>query len=70
MGIFEGKMADKTEKINLIDRLERFSKNHPFIFWGGSLAWIILPFPIDFIPIIDDILLTIILSLVGFKKLK
>ena len=61
---------DRTEKINLIDKLERFSKKHPFIFWGGSLLWIILPFPIDFLPIfIDDLILSIILSLVGIKKL-
>lgn len=57
-------------KKNLIDKLEQFSKNHPFIFWGGSLLWIILPFPIDFIPVIDDIILAVILSLVGLKKLK
>ena len=61
---------DKTEKVNLIDKLERFSRNHPIIFWGGSLLWIILPFPIDFIPFIDDILLAVMLSLIGLKKLK
>ena len=58
---------DRTEKINFIDRLEIFSRNHPFIFWGGSLLWLILP---DFLPIvIDDIILAIILSFVGLKKL-
>ena len=58
---------DRTEKINLIDRLERFSKKHPFIFWGGSLLWIIIPEPI---PLIDDIFVAIIMGLVGLKKLK
>ena len=67
MEIFKGKMADRTEKINLIDKLERFSKKHPFIFWGGSLLWIILPDPI---PVIDEILVITILSIVGIKKLK
>lgn len=56
--------------INLIDRLERFSRNHPFIFWGLSIIYLISP--IDLIPLnpIDDIILTVILSLVGIKKLK
>ena len=58
------------EKINLIDRLERFSKNHPFIFWGLSIIYLLSP--IDLIPFnfIDDLILAVILSLVGIKKLK
>ena len=58
---------DKTEKVNLIDKLERFSRNHPIIFWGGSLLWIVIPEPL---PLIDDILLAVIMGLVGLKKLK
>lgn len=55
------------KKLNLIDRLERFSRNHPIIFWGGSLLWIIIPDPI---PIIDEILLAVMLSFVGLRKLR
>jgi len=66
-GKYPKMVKDKTEKINLIDRMERFSRNHPFIFWGGSLLWIIIPDPI---PLIDEILVAVIMSLVGLRKLK
>lgn len=55
-----------SEKTTLIDKLEGFATRHPIIFWGGSIAWILIPDPI---PIIDDIILTVILSLVGLRKL-
>lgn len=58
---------DITESTNLIDTLERFSTKHPFIFWGFSILWLLFPDPI---PVLDDIILAIILSLVGIKKLK
>ena len=54
-------------KKNLIERLEKFSRNHPIIFWGGSLLYIIIPDPI---PLIDDILVAVIMGLVGLKKLQ
>ena len=63
LGSFKRKMAKKS----LIDKLEKFSKRHPFIFWGGSLLWVILPDPI---PVIDEILVITMLSIVGIKKLK
>ena len=52
---------------NFLDTLERWSRKHPFWFWGLSIGWIIFPDPI---PIADDLIIAVILSIVGVRKLK
>ena len=55
-----------SQSTSWVDKLERFATNHPILFWGGSLIWILIPEPI---PVLDDLILAVILSLVGIRKL-
>lgn len=57
---------DFSKKTTLMDNLVEFATKHPIIFWGGSLLWIILPDPL---PIIDELILSVILIMVGIKSL-